>query len=338
MVKILAIESSCDETAAAVVADGTKVLSNIINSQADLHSKYGGVVPEVASRLHVECIDAVVSEALEQADTFLDEIDAVAVTFAPGLIGSLLVGLSYGKALAFAAKKPLIGVHHIEGHICANYLNGLKPPYVALVVSGGHSHIIKATDYRCYEILGKTRDDAAGEAFDKVSRVLGFGYPGGPNIDRAAQKGVADIAFTKPSFHDGSLDFSFSGIKTAVINYVHNMEQKGEPIVKENLAASFQKTVVDILTDHTFEAVKKTGAKRVALAGGVASNSALRAAFEERSKKENVEFYCPQPVFCTDNAAMIGAAAYHYYVRGEFAGMDLNAKPYLPINFKPEER
>ena len=204
-------------------------------------------------------------------------------------------------------------------------------------MSGGHSHIIKATDYRCYEILGKTRDDAAGEAFDKVSRVLGFGYPGGPNIDRAAQKGVADIAFTKPTFHDGSLDFSFSGIKTAVINYVHNMEQKGEPIVKENLAASFQKTVVDILTDHTFEAVKKTGAKRVALAGGVASNSALRAAFEERSKKENVEFYCPQPVFCTDNAAMIGAAAYHYYVRGEFAGMDLNAKPYLPINFKPEE-
>lgn len=336
MIRILAIESSCDETAAAVVEDGTRVLSNIIFSQADLHSKYGGVVPEVASRLHIECIDTVVQEALSEAKMDLAEVDAIAVTFAPGLIGSLLVGLSYGKALAFAANKPLIAVHHIEGHICANYLSGLKPPFVCLVASGGHSHIIKVSDYRQYAVLGKTRDDAAGEAFDKVARVLGLGYPGGPNIDKAAKKGVPNITFTKPSFHDGSLDFSFSGIKTAVINYVHNMEQKGEEISKENLAASFQQTVVDILAENTFKAAEKSDVKRVALAGGVASNSDLRARFKAYATERGMEFYCPEPIFCTDNAAMIGAAAYHYYLRGEFAGMDLNAKAYLPIDFAKE--
>ncbi len=336
MIKILAIESSCDETAAAVVQDGTQVLSNIIFSQADLHSKYGGVVPEVASRLHIECIDTVVQEALQEANTDLEAIDAVAVTFAPGLIGSLLVGLSYAKALAFGAGKPLIGVHHIEGHICANYLNGMKPPFVCLVASGGHSHIVRVNDYRAYEILGKTRDDAAGEAFDKVARVLGLGYPGGPNIDKAAKKGVADIAFTKPNFHDGSLDFSFSGIKTAVINYVHNLEQKGLPLQVENIAASFQKTVVDILTENTFKAAKQSHIQRIALAGGVASNSDLRMRFKEKAAAEGMEFYCPEPIFCTDNAAMIGAAAYHYYKCSAFAGMDLNAKAYLPIDYNQE--
>lgn len=331
MIKILAIESSCDETAAAVVEDGEKVLSNIIFSQADLHSKYGGVVPEVASRLHIECIDKVVMEALAEAKLTLSEIDAVAVTFAPGLIGSLLVGLSYAKSLAFAANKPLIGVHHIEGHICANYLNGLKPPFVCLVASGGHSHIIKVADYRKYEILGRTRDDAAGEAFDKVARVLGLGYPGGPNIDKAAKQGEPNIFFKKPGFSDGSLDFSFSGIKTAVINYVHNCEQKGETFKKEDLAASFQMTVVDLLAENTFEAARRSGIKTVALAGGVASNSALRDRFSYLAHKNGMEFFKPEPIFCTDNAAMIGAAAYHYYTRGEFAKMDLNAKAYLPI-------
>ncbi|MBR4030540.1 MAG: tRNA (adenosine(37)-N6)-threonylcarbamoyltransferase complex transferase subunit TsaD [Clostridia bacterium] len=333
MVKILAIESSCDETAAAVVADGTTVLSNIIFSQADLHSKYGGVVPEVASRLHIECIDKVVDEALKEAHTALEDIDAVAVTFAPGLIGSLLVGLSYAKALAYASNKPLIGVHHIEGHICANYLNGLTPPFVCLVASGGHSHIIKVSDYRNYEILGKTRDDAAGEAFDKVARVLGLGYPGGPNVDKAARNGTPCIPFKKPDFNDGTLDFSFSGIKTAVINYVHNAEQKGEEVNKNDLAASFQKTVVELLSENTFKAAKQSGVKKVALAGGVASNSALREEFQRLAQKNNMEFFRPDPIFCTDNAAMIGAAAYHYYVREEFSDLSLNAKAYLPINF-----
>lgn len=337
MVKILAIESSCDETAAAVVADGTTVLSNIIFSQADLHSKYGGVVPEVASRLHIECIDKVVDEALKEADTVLEDIDAIAVTFAPGLIGSLLVGLSYGKALAYASNKPLIGVHHIEGHICANYLNGLTPPFVCLVASGGHSHIIKVSDYRNYEILGKTRDDAAGEAFDKVARVLGLGYPGGPNVDNAARNGTPCIPFKKPDFNDGTLDFSFSGIKTAVINYVHNAEQKGEEVNKNDLAASFQKTVVELLSENTFKAAKQAGVKKVALAGGVASNTALREEFQKLAQKYNMEFFRPEPIFCTDNAAMIGAAAYHYYVRKEFSDLSLNAKAYLPINFTHED-
>ena len=336
MIRILAIESSCDETAAAVVQDGEKVLSNIIFSQADLHAKYGGVVPEVASRLHIECIDTVVKEALKEADMTLDEVDAVAVTFAPGLIGSVLVGLSYAKSLAFGAGKPLIGVHHIEGHICANYLHGLKPPFVCLVASGGHSHIIEVKDYRKYTILGKTRDDAAGEAFDKVARVLGLGYPGGPNIDKAAKNGENNIPFTKPKFQDGTLDFSFSGIKTAVINYVHNIEQKGGTYNKNDLAASFQDTVVELLTENTFEAAKRAGVKKVALAGGVAANTRLRESFRKTAEQNKMEFTCPDFVYCTDNAAMIGAAAYHYYVRGEFSGMDLNAKAYLPINFADE--
>lgn len=331
MVKILAIESSCDETAAAVVVDGINVLSNVINSQAELHKKYGGVVPEVASRLHVEVIDSVVSEALSKANMTLDDIDAIAVTHAPGLVGSLLVGLSYAKGLAFSSGKPLIGVHHIEGHLSANYLSGLTPPFVTLVASGGHSHIIYVEDYRKFTIMGKTRDDAAGEAFDKVARVLGLPYPGGPNIDKAAKEGCANIKITKPKFHEETLDFSFSGIKTFIINYAHGLEQKNISLPINDIAASFQQTVVEILTDNTFEAAKRTKVKKIALAGGVAANTALRAAFEERAKKEGKEFYCPPFVYCTDNAAMIGAAAYHYYLEGNFADMSLNAIPYKPI-------
>ena len=332
MAKILAIESSCDETAAAVVEDGTKVLSNIINSQAELHKKYGGVVPEVASRLHAEVIDSVVKEAMDAANCTIDDIDAVAVTYAPGLIGSLLVGLSYAKSFAYGANKPLIAVHHIEGHICANYLNGLKPPFVSLVASGGHSHIIYVEDYRKYKVLGKTRDDAAGEAFDKVARVLGLGYPGGPNIDKAAREGKNRIKITKPKFHEETLDFSFSGIKTAIINYCHNAEQKGEKINVGDVAMSFQDTVVEILTDNTFLGAKQAGVKQVCLAGGVASNSKLRESFKARAKKEKMEFFCPEPIYCTDNAAMIGAAAYHYYLNKEFSGLDLNALAFVPID------
>ncbi len=331
MVKILAIESSCDETAASVVVDGVKVLSNVINSQAELHKKYGGVVPEVASRLHVEVIDSVVSEALSRANMTLDDMDAIAVTHAPGLVGSLLVGLSYAKGLAFSSGKPLIGVHHIEGHLSANYLSGLTPPFVTLVASGGHSHIIYVEDYRKFTIMGKTRDDAAGEAFDKVARVLGLPYPGGPNIDKAAKEGQPNIKITKPKFHEETLDFSFSGIKTFIINYAHGLEQKNIPLPKNNIAASFQQTVVEILTDNTFEAAKRTKVKKVALAGGVAANTALRKSFEERAKEEGMEFYCPPFVYCTDNAAMIGAAAYHYYLENNFADMSLNAIPYKPI-------
>ena len=333
MIKILAIESSCDETAASVVEDGCTVLSNVINSQANLHKKYGGVVPEVASRLHIEAIDSVVKQALIDASCTIDDIDAVAVTYAPGLVGSLLVGLSYAKAYAFSTGKPLIGVHHIEGHICANYLMGLTPPFMCLVVSGGHSHIIYVEDYRKYKVLGKTRDDAAGEAYDKVARVVGLSYPGGPSIDKAAKEGTPNIPITKPKFHDETLDFSFSGIKTAIINYHHNMEQKGEEININDLCASFQSTVVDILTTNTFKAAEMTGVKKVAIAGGVASNSALRESFEKEAEKRGMEFVCPSPIYCTDNAAMIGAAAYHYYLRKEFSGMDLNAIPYLPIDF-----
>ena len=332
MAKILAIESSCDETAAAVVENGTEVLSNIINSQADLHKKYGGVVPEVASRMHIGVIDTVVKEALSEANLTLDDIDAVAVTYAPGLVGSLLVGLSYAKALAFAADKPIIGVHHIEGHLSANYLSGLTPPFVTLVASGGHSHIIYVEDYRKYKILGKTRDDAAGEAFDKIARVIGLGYPGGPNIDKAARNGEANIPIKKPKFQDETFDFSFSGIKTHIINYCHNLEQKGIEIPVNDVAASFQKTAVELLTDNTFAAAKTVGVKKIAIAGGVASNTALRESFQKRADKYKMEFVSPPPILCTDNAAMIGAAAYHYYKNGEFSGMDLNAIPYMPID------
>ena len=333
-VKILAIESSCDETAAAVVVNGRDVRSNIISSQIALHTLYGGVVPEIASRKHIEKINQVITEALAQARMTLEDIDAVAVTYGPGLVGALLVGVAEAKAVAYAAGKPLIGVHHIEGHISANYIENpdLEPPFLCLVVSGGHTHLVMVRDYGVYEILGRTRDDAAGEAFDKVARAIGLGYPGGPKIDKVSREGNADaIPFPKGKVADSPYDFSFSGLKSAVLNYLNGCKMRGEEIVTADVAASFQKAVVEVLTEHAIAAVKETGMKKLALAGGVASNSALRASMQEACRRRKIAFYHPSPILCTDNAAMIGAAAYYEYLRGEFAGWDLNAVPNLKL-------
>jgi len=331
---ILAIESSCDETAAAVVRNGREVLSNVISSQMDLHALYGGVVPEIASRKHVEVIDGVITQALREADRTLDEIDAIGVTYGPGLVGALLVGLAEAKAIAFAAEKPLIGVHHIEGHICANYIENknFEPPYIALVVSGGHSHLVFVSDYGRYEILGKTRDDAAGEAYDKVARVLGMGYPGGPKIDAAAKQGNPDaVKFPRIFLEEDSYDFSFSGLKSAVLNYVNKQKMIGEEIVPEDIAASFQQAVVEVLVSKTIKAAKEKAVQKVALAGGVASNSALRNRMKAECEKEGLELSIPSPVLCTDNAAMIGCAAYYEYMAGRRDGLDLNANPSLRL-------
>lgn len=333
-VKILAIESSCDETAAAVVVNGRDVRSNIISSQIDLHTLYGGVVPEIASRKHVENINYVIQEALSQASVTLNDLDAIAVTYGPGLVGALLVGVAEAKAIAYAKKLPLIGVHHIEGHISANYIENkdLEPPYICLVVSGGHSHLVKVTDYGEYEILGRTRDDAAGEAFDKVARAIGLGYPGGPKIDKVAREGNPEaIDFPRASIAENPYDFSFSGLKSAVLNYLNQCEMKGEAYVQADVAASFQKAVVDVLTEHAMMAIDESGMKKLAIAGGVASNSALRKAMEEACKNKGVAFYLPSPVLCTDNAAMIGAAAYYEYIKGVRHGWDLNAIPNLKL-------
>ena len=331
---ILGIESSCDETAAAVVKNGKEVLSNVINSQVELHKKYGGVVPEIASRKHIETIDAVVEEALTDAGVTLDDIDAIAVTYGPGLVGALLVGVSFAKGLAYTAKKPLVPVHHIRGHIMANFLAhpDLKPPFVCLVASGGHSHIVNVKDYTEFEILGRTRDDAAGEAFDKIARVIGLGYPGGPLIDKLAKEGNKH-AFEFPSVRmdKDSLDFSFSGVKTAVINALHKMDQNGEEYNKADVAASFQEAVTDVLCEHTIEAAKKQGSKIIALAGGVASNSALREKMTEWAKKDGISVVYPSPILCTDNGAMIACAGYYGYVAGERAELDLNAIPSLSL-------
>lgn len=333
-IKILAIESSCDETAAAVIRNGREVMSNIIYSQIALHTEYGGVVPEIASRKHIEKINQVIESALEEAKTTLDDIDAIAVTYGPGLVGALLVGVSCAKALAFAKEKPLIGVHHIEGHISANYIENkdLKPPFACLVVSGGHSHLVVVEDYGKYRILGRTRDDAAGEAFDKVARAIGLGYPGGPKIDRVAKEGNPEaIHFPRAKVDGNEYDFSFSGLKSAVLNYLNQMEMKGEEIVVADVAASFQKAVVDVLVDHSIDALKKNGLNKFAIAGGVASNSSLRNAFENRCKEEGIEFYHPSPVYCTDNAAMIGVAGYYEYIAGKRSSYDLNAVPALKL-------
>lgn len=333
-IKILAIESSCDETAAAVVQNGRTVLSNIISSQIDLHTLYGGVVPELASRKHMENICAVVEQALKEAHTELEEVDAVAVTYGPGLVGALLVGVSYAKALAFAAHKPLVGVHHIEGHISANYIEnpGLKPPFGCLVVSGGHTHLVNVKDYGKYEILGKTRDDAAGEAFDKVARAVGLGYPGGPKIDRLAKEGNPDaVEFPRAKVGGSQYDFSFSGLKSAVLNYINQCEMKNIQINKADLVASFQKAVVDVLVSHAMSASEEFGFKKLAIAGGVASNSALRKAMSEACAGAGIEFYHPSPILCTDNAAMIGAAGYYEYLAGTRSGWDLNAVPNLKL-------
>lgn len=332
--KILAIESSCDETAAAVVENGRTVLSNVISSQIDIHTLYGGVVPEIASRKHMERINYVVGQALNEAGTELKDMDAVAVTYGPGLVGALLVGVAHAKALAYAAGIPLIGIHHIEGHISANYIENpeLEPPFLCLVVSGGHTHLVRVADYGVYEILGKTHDDAAGEAFDKVARAIGLGYPGGPKIDRLSKEGnPRAIAFPKGQIADSPYDFSFSGVKSAVLNYLNQSAMQGTEINAADVAASFQQSVVDVLVEKTMAAVKDTGMKKLALAGGVASNSAIRAGMKEACKKAGVALFCPSPVLCTDNAAMIGAAAYYEFQKGVRHGLDLNAVPNLRL-------
>jgi len=331
---ILAIESSCDETAAAVVKNGREVLSNVIYSQIALHTEYGGVVPEIASRKHIEKINQVILQALSEAEMELCDMTAIAVTYGPGLVGALLVGVSEAKAISFASGIPLVGVHHIEGHISANFIENkdLEPPFVCLVVSGGHSHLVVVKDYGEYEIIGRTRDDAAGEAFDKVARAIGLGYPGGPKIDRAAKEGNADaIHFPRAKVADSEYDFSFSGLKSAVLNYLNSCQMKGEEIVTQDVAASFQKAVVDVLVEHAMNAVKQYGYDKLAIAGGVASNSALRKALEDACEKEGIAFYHPSPIYCTDNAAMIGAAAYYEYKKGVRHGFDLNAVPNLKL-------
>lgn len=331
---ILAVESSCDETAASVVRNGREVLSNVIYSQIDLHTLYGGVVPEIASRKHIEKINQVIEKALSDAGITLQQATAMAVTYGPGLVGALLVGVSAAKAIAFAAGKPLVGVHHIEGHISANYIENkdLEPPFICLVVSGGHSHLVVVNDYGEYEIIGRTRDDAAGEAFDKVARAIGLGYPGGPKIDRVSREGNPDaVVFPRAKVDGSTYDFSFSGLKSAVLNYLNSCEMKGIEICQADVAASFQKAVIDVLVGHSMEAVSQYHLKKFAIAGGVASNSALRAAFEEACRKNGLEFYHPSPIYCTDNAAMIGVAGYYEYIKGTRHGWDLNAVPNLKL-------
>ncbi len=331
---ILGIESSCDETSASVIKNGRYILSNVISSQIDLHKKYGGVVPEIASRKHVELIMPVINQALEEAGVTLNDIDAIGVTYGPGLVGALLVGLTAAKAIAFTTGKPLVGVHHIEGHIAANYLQypELEPPFVCLVASGGHSHIVLVESYDKFEILGQTRDDAAGEAFDKISRAIGLGYPGGPLIDKyAAQGNSKAVKFPRVQFEDGSLDFSFSGLKTAVLNHLNRLEQTGEQVNIPDVAASFQQAVVDVLVKNTIRAAKQKGVDKIALAGGVAANSQLRSEMKSQAKKQGIEVLYPDLILCTDNAAMIGCAAYFEYKNGKRSGMDLNAIPGLKL-------
>ena len=322
---ILAIESSCDETAASVVKNGRCVLSNIISSQIAIHTLYGGVVPEIASRKHIEKINQVVEAALKEADVTLDDIDAIGVTYGPGLVGALLVGVAEAKAIAYAKKKPLVGVHHIEHP-------DLEPPFLCEIISGGHTHLVIVKDYGSFEILGRTRDDAAGEAFDKVARAIGLGYPGGPKIDKLAKEGNPHaIDFPRAHMEDAPYDFSFSGVKSAVLNHLNKCRMTGEPIVEADIAASFQQAVVDVLVDNAIRAAKDYHMDRLAIAGGVASNGALRAAMEAACEKEGIRFYRPSPIFCTDNAAMIGVAAYYEYQKGTRHGWDLNAVPNLKL-------
>ncbi len=333
-VLVLAVESSCDETAAAVVKNGREVLSNIISSQIALHTLYGGVVPEIASRKHIEKINQVIEEALLEASVTLDDIDVIGVTYGPGLVGALLVGVAEAKAIAYAANKPLVGVHHIEGHIAANFIEHreLEPPFFSLVVSGGHTHLVRVKDYGKFDIIGRTRDDAAGEAFDKVARAIGLGYPGGPKIDQAAKKGNPEaIIFPRAHMADSPYDFSFSGVKSAVLNYLNGCRMKGEEYCQADVAASFQRAVTDVLVENAMGAAEEFHVDKFALAGGVASNSALRAAMKTACEKRGIKLYYPSPVYCTDNAAMIGAAAYYEYRDGTRHGWDLNAVPNLKL-------
>ncbi len=331
---VLAIESSCDETAAAVVKNGRTVLSNVIDSQIDIHTKYGGVVPEIASRNHIANIDRVIRTALSDAGVTLSQIDGIGVTKGPGLVGALLVGVAEAKAIAFAADKPLIGVNHIEGHVCANFIEhpDLEPPFLCLIVSGGHTHLAMMEDYGRFDILGRTVDDAAGEAFDKVARAIGLGYPGGPKIEKAAKEGDPEsIRFPRGKVDGSAYDFSFSGMKSAVLNYLNHEEMMGNPISVPDVAASFQQAVIDVLTEHAVTAAKELGQRRLVLAGGVASNRTLRAALQKACEAQGITLYVPSPVYCTDNAAMIGAAAYYHFAKGERDGMDLNAVPGLRL-------
>ena len=324
---ILGIESSCDETSVAVVKNGREVLSNVINTQISIHELYGGVVPEIASRNHVENISPVMKEALKEANIKIDDVDGIACTYGPGLVGALLVGVSYAKALSYAANKPLIGVNHIQGHIAANYITykELKPPFLTLLISGGNTQLVLVKDYTEFEILGKTRDDAVGEAFDKIARVIGLGYPGGPKMDKLAQEGKSNIDL--PKVHVEGLDFSFSGLKTAIINLHH----KTPDINKADLAASFEKDVAEILLENTKKAVKETNINKIALAGGVSANSYIRKAFKELEEKENIKVYYPELKLCTDNAAMIASAGYYNFLKGNFSDLKLNAVPNLKL-------
>ena len=333
-IAILAIESSCDETAAAVVVNGRDVRSNVISSQIALHTLYGGVVPEIASRKHIEKINQVIAEAMEKAEASWGEIDAIGVTYGPGLVGALLVGVAEAKAIAYAKNIPLVGVHHIEGHIRANYIENkdLEPPFLCLVVSGGHTHLVNVADYGKYQILGRTRDDAAGEAFDKVARAIGLGYPGGPKIEKVSHEGNPHaMEFPRPKIADGPYDFSFSGLKSAVLNYLNSCQMKEIPIVQADVAASFQKAVIDVLIGNAMRAIDEYGVKKFAIAGGVASNGTLREGMRKACMEKGVEFYHPSPILCTDNAAMIGAAAYFEYRSGVRSGLELNAVPNLKL-------
>ncbi len=333
-ITILGIESSCDETAAAVVRNGREVLSNIISSQIAIHTEYGGVVPEIASRKHLEKIDEVIALALSEASCSFSEIDAIAVTYGPGLVGALLVGVAEAKALAYALNKPLVGVHHIEGHVSANYIENkeLEPPFACLIVSGGHTHLVMVEDYGKYEIVGRSRDDAAGEAFDKVARAVGLGYPGGPKVDAEAQKGNPQaIAFPRGTVSDHPYDFSFSGIKSAVLNYINKAKMTNEAICVPDLCASFQEAVTDALVTRAIRLCNERGVRKLAIAGGVASNSHIRTRMEEACRQNGIRFYRPSPVLCTDNAAMIGCAGYYAYLRGQRDGLALNACPNLKL-------
>lgn len=330
----LAIETSCDETSCAVIKDGREVLSNIISSQIEIHRRFGGVVPEIASRKHIESINNIIQEALDQAEVGFSDLDLIGVTRGPGLVGALLVGISAAKALAYGLDIPIVGVNHIEGHICANYIQhkDLEPPFTCLVVSGGHSYLLQANGYNDYELVGRTRDDAAGEAFDKVARSLGLPYPGGPFIDKLAAEGNKDaIEFPRIFLDNNSYDFSFSGLKTSVLNYIHNTSQKGEEIVIADVAASFQQAVLDVLVEKTFRLAKERNSSKIVLAGGVASNKGLRNMMKERGLEENIQIYYPNSILCTDNAAMIGSAAYFNYMGGIESKLDFKVMPNLGL-------
>lgn len=330
----LAIETSCDETSCAVVKNGREVLSNIISSQVDIHRKYGGVVPEVASRKHIENINLIIQQALDEANVTFNDIDIVGVTRGPGLVGALLVGISSAKAIAYALDKPLVGVNHIEGHICANYIEhkDLEPPFTCLVVSGGHTYLVYVKDYTEYEMVGRTRDDAAGEAFDKVARTLGLSYPGGPEIDRLSKIGNQNaIQFPRVYLENNSYDFSFSGLKTAVLNYLNQARQKGEEIRVEDVAASFQQAVIEVLVDKSIRLAKERKTDKIVLAGGVAANQGLRELLSKRGKEENIEIFYPSIKLCTDNAAMIGSAAYFNFINNKVSDLDLSVAPNLEL-------